>query len=142
MLKNAILTAFYSKKWYWLVYAWLEFLQECVSVLNKHCLTIFWLESMFLNLWDSLNSEKCQFYGILRLFMAWNTTGQCLLDLNSCMRVSQWQINMVWLFFDQTRCFWVHIPKKYHFYGTLRLFTAFLRKIPTEFFVSCMVISV
>ena len=42
MVKNAILTAFYGIKWYWIMTGWPTFMHECVIVPDYHYLTIFW----------------------------------------------------------------------------------------------------
>ena len=142
MLKNAILTAFYGKNWYWMMAAWLEFLKVCVSVPDKHYLTIFWLNSMFLSLQNILNSEKRHFYGILWLFTAFEyyTMMSAWLEfLQECLSVlNQHSLTIFWL--DSL------ILSSYNwknaiftaFYGFL---WRFLKKIPTEFFISGMVTS-
>ena len=41
MVKNAILTAFYGMKWYWIITGWPEFMRVYLLVPDYHCLTIF-----------------------------------------------------------------------------------------------------
>ena len=67
-VKNVILTAFNGVKWYHMTSAWLEFLHECVLVLNCNCQTICLPEPLFLNSFWLKNAQKCQFYGKLRHF--------------------------------------------------------------------------
>ena len=86
-VKMAIFTAFYSKKWHWMMTASLDFWHEYVSESNQYCLTVCHLLQLFFNINNLKNCENGHFYGILRQKMTLNDNSFTWILAWICLRV-------------------------------------------------------
>ena len=108
MVKNAILTKFYGKKWFLTMTGWLAFVHDGVYVPDYQCLTIFWQKQQF-------GSQKQSKMPMLQLFTAfysclrqWNDTqAQCFETLlYVCLRSKYTFSDRLWV-----KCLYISLRK-------------------------------
>ena len=83
----AIFTAFYGKKWHWMMTASHDIWDEHVSRPNHHCFIIWQLYQQFKNINSLKNVKDIHFYGILRQKITLNDDSFTWFLAWSCLRV-------------------------------------------------------